>query len=54
MERPFPRLARAVALAWDGALDKERVRGQIAAFCSGWDEVLENIAAIMRERATPA
>jgi HAD superfamily hydrolase (TIGR01549 family) len=46
--------ARAVALSWDGALDKESVRRQSVAFCSGWDEVLENIVAIMRGPGTPA
>src|ERR1700682_6224470 len=46
--------ASAIALSWDGALDKGSVRGKGAAFCSGWDEVLENIAAIMRGRRTPA
>jgi HAD superfamily hydrolase (TIGR01549 family) len=46
--------ASAIALSWDGALNKSSVRGQGAAFCADWDEVLENISAILRGRGTPA
>jgi HAD superfamily hydrolase (TIGR01549 family) len=46
--------ASAIALSWDGALDESSVRRQGAAFCSDWDEVLENISAILRGRGMPA
>jgi HAD superfamily hydrolase (TIGR01549 family) len=46
--------AVAVALSWDGALDKGSVRGKAAAFCSDWDRVYDIIANIVRGRGVSA
>jgi HAD superfamily hydrolase (TIGR01549 family) len=39
--------AAAVALSWDGALDKVTVEGKATAYCTDWDEVYEVIATIV-------
>ena len=46
--------AIAIALSWDGALDKAQVRGKAAAFCSSWDDVYNVVADIVRGGGTPA
>ncbi|MCI0724768.1 MAG: HAD-IA family hydrolase [Acidobacteria bacterium] len=40
--------AIAVALSWDGALDKDSVQGKVAAFCQDWDRVYNVIAELVR------
>lgn len=46
--------AIAVALSWDGALDRDSVRGKATALCSNWAEVYETIAAVVRGQGVPA
>ena len=39
--------AKAIVLAWDGALDKSSVKGQAASFCSSWEEAYGIVATIV-------
>lgn len=46
--------ATAVALSWDGTLDKAAVRCKNTAYCSNWNEVYEVITAVMCGRGVSA
>lgn len=45
--------AIAIALSWDGVLDKSCVNEKVAALCSDWNEVHDVIAAIVSGRRKP-